>query len=845
MNRKSPAQGKTALISRVLSISLAIGIFSSQALGGQRLPTDDPTASLRRFPISLMVKRNDKGGQPIPILRVDTLRPRDDVLVSVDDRLKGNWTLVAATVGAGERIRVRTWNLWDKRITRHAIDTGPLPDADLVPLYFLVLNKPKEHRVFDGIRHALETTSQLLISQTAIFETKYTQQNRLLNFMTAYASLGPKTCPDPLSMQNRVDAINLDLGATYDPTLQYTSPGQLQHGLDASVGVLDAMRQSPDNPTPAAAVVRTQLPGIVSDWVSLVGDLMHVFIKPPHDVKFTFVPASATEADASEGFDENWIDLVTQRVLETTDDSLPTIVYRPPFSRNDAGRPIRLDVARTEVLAGPKEIAIPLGADCRSLFVYPWAWHWEYSVAGQPFVTIPGARLVPGRGLVFPIADDWWGKDSVKTVYLRARIGFEDQETKAIEIAKVAPQSWSIAEESTIDFASGDPSIVVKLKRKGPTQPFYRYASIYLKDSSGKITSAEGVNDHGSLEARFNLSSVSPGNAQIYVLQEEAGRADSPVGMFVAPKHPSVSVICGKGDRMLRITGPEASWVKSIQIPDLSVQATDNSEATDRRLTLSGPVPANVRVVNVTYHDPQHGLEWTRKEPISMGEARPRIRPIVVGPLAEVVSIGSGPDPDWAQATMPTGWFRTKQPLRIQLAAIQPFVWSHDVSLELGFGSAGDIQSALTLPEGPSLAIDGSSPDAYLTLNLEALLPPTAKRNTGLLWVKLTRSDLSSPWTLVDTSSSSGTAPIRAVKLPTIESIQATATGTRITLGLADQVLGAKFAGQATFQPLQLIDSPANDLRGTIDGPPNVTEFDLEFRDADEGVVHIKVIKKP
>jgi len=58
-------------------------------------------------------------------------------------------------------------------------------------------------------------------------------------------------------------------------------------------------------------------------------------------------------------------------------------------------------------------------------------------------------------------------------------------------------------------------------------------------------------------------------------------------------------------------------------------------------------------------------------------------------------------------------------------------------------------------------------------------------------------------------------------------------------------VLGARFIGQTTFLPLQLVDSPPNDLVGTIDGPANASEFDLELRDAGDEVVHVKIVKKP
>ncbi len=844
MKRRFSAQWRVGPTSRIVSTTitslLGLGLASAQ----QATPPADPTAPLRHFPITMLVRRPSLGLKPISILRLNTLLPNDEVLVSVDDRLKGNWTLVAASVGAGQKIRIKSWNLWDKRITKGPIDTGKIPDSDVVPLYFLVLNKPKEHRVFDGIRHALETSSEQIVSQTAIFQTKYTQQNRLLNFMTAYAELGPRVCPDPNSLKNRVDLINYDLGAGYDPTLQYSSPGQLQHGLDAGVGVLDAMRQSPDNPTPAAAVVRGQLPGVVSDWVSLVGDLMHVFIKPPHDVKLTFVPASAVspqQADPKNGKDS--LELVTQRVLETTDNSLPALVYRPPFARQDPSRPIRLTTARTEVLANSREVAIPLGTECRDLYVNDWAWDWQVSVDGQPFVPIVGAHLVPGRGLVFPIAPDWWGGVNSHKLFIKAKIGFDSQESRQVIVGRVSPQTWAAQELAASDCATGDPSVSIRFKHTGPEQPFFRYSAVYLKDSTGHIVSADNVGDREPLVARFNLTSVAPGTAQVFVDQEEAESPDQPVNVFIAPKHPNISIFCGKGDKVLRISGPESAWVKSVELPSLFIKETDDSEAGTRLLTLSGPLPAEVKSAVVTFHDPAHGLEWTHSEPISVGLPRPRVIPSVVGTVPTSLAIGAGSDPNWAMATLPAGWVRSKQPLRIGLQAISSFVWSHDVSVEVGFGSSGDVQSALTFPEGPNFAFDGSTPDAYLTVGFETMLPPNARRNSGLVWVKVDRSDLSSPWTLVTTKGDAGPVPIRAVKVPTIVSIATVGNETVVTLSGAEQVLGAKFTGQQTFIPPQLLESAPGNLNATITGPANATEFDLQLRDAAEGVIHVKITK--
>ena len=802
----------------------------------------DPTATLRRFPITILVKRTTLGSNPISILHVNSLRPGDDVLVKVDEHLKGNWTLVSAIVGAGQKIRVRTWNLWDKRITKESIDTGIIPDADVVPLYFLVLNKPKEHRVFDGIRHSLETAAEQIVSQTAIFQTKYTQQNRLLNFMTAYAYLGPRSCPDPKSLKDRIDQINYDLGSNYDPSQDYSSPGQLQHGLDAGVGILDAMRTSPDNPVPAAAIVRSQLPSIVSDWVSLVGDLMHVFIKPPHDVKFTFIPASAigTQVDAFHPTDV--VELVTQRVPETTDGSLPTIVYRPQFVRQDDSKPIPIVVSRSQILAGTKEIAVPLGQESRELFESDYAWGWEASVDGSPFSPLSGAHLVPGRGLVFPISQDWWGNANEHTVYLRAHVGFEVEESKSFTVARVLPQTWIAQDLSNTDCASGDPSVAVKVDRTGPNQPFFRFGAVYIKDSSGKIFSADSVSDREPFVARFNLSSVSPGPAQVYIQQESSEDSDRPVTLFVAPKHPSVSLYCGRGDKVLRVTGPDANWVKGIKIPSSTIESEDQDSA-GKSITLNAPLSPSTRSAEVTYRDPQRGLEWTQKEPIAIGNPRPGVNPMIMGELPSSVQIGAGADPSWATADLPAGWLRTNKPIRLQLSAVQPFTWSHDISLDLGFGSAGDVQTAVSLPEGPVFTLDTSFADAYATFELDTLLLPVARRNSGLMWVKLSRSDLASPWTLVKVKTASGLAPARAVKLPTILAVNNTEGHTVVTLANADQVLGIRFAGQTAFEPVQLTDSIPGSFNGTASGPANATEFDLQFRDSGDEFVHVKISK--
>jgi len=217
----------------------------------------------------------------------------------------------------------------------------------------------------------------------------------------------------------------------------------------------------------------------------------------------------------------------------------------------------------------------------------------------------------------------------------------------------------------------------------------------------------------------------------------------------------------------------------------------------------------------------------------------------VVGTVPSSVAVGSGADPSWAIATMPPGWFRTQEPVRVQLGAVAPFTWTHDVDLDLGFGSSGDVQKVLSVPEGPIFAMDQITPEAYLTLDLEKSLAKDTKRNTGLLWLRLTRSDLSSPWILVTVQTSTGAMPLRAVKLPTVQAVDTTPTGTRITLSNCDQVLAVKFAGQPGSVPPQFLDSGPSGLSATIDGPAGATDFDIELRDATEGTIHVKLVRHP
>ncbi len=837
--RGSAPHGSSALVCFVAFSCCAT--VQAQQTG---LPTD-PTEPLRKFPITFLVRRPEFGAEWISILRVPSLRPKDDVRAVVDDRLQGNWTLTEAIVQAGERVQVKSWNLWDKRWREKPIEIGTLPDADAVPLFFLTLNRHQERHVYDAVRHALETSSQLILSQTATFETIYRQQNRLLNFMTAYASLGPKVAPDPVSLKDRADQINLDLGATYDPNAQTTSPGQLQHSLDATVGLLGAYRESPDNPVPAAAVTQSQLPAVVSDWVGLVGDLMKVFIRPPKDIKLTFIPASAMEGEPGVSMEEQSMALITQRVMETKDDSLPSIVYRPEFDRKAVSRPLPVGFARTQVLAENREVSIPMGAESRELFLHPWSWSWQVSDDGKQFNPLVGAHLVPGRGLVFPISSEWWGADTDRKLYVQARVGFQPAQTVAVQIAKIRPQMWTLPNGGALDIASGDPSVAIRLNRNGSDQPFYQFSGVTLRDSAGRLFPASEVKYAGSMEAVFNLNGAAPGTAEIRVQQEGQVGQDPPVKLFIAPKHPSISISCGKGDRVLKISGPEASWVKSVQAAPLAVEGTDDSEAGSRRLTLSGALPATTKSLAVTYRDPARGLEWTVSEPVSVGLPRPRAAATVVGSIPSTIPVGAGTDGSWAMATLPPGWFKSKQPVRVQLAASTPFSWTHDVSLGLGFGSSGDVQKVVDIPEGSMFAMDESSANAYLTVDLDSELARDARRNTGLIWLRLSRSDLASPWTLINVQTESGSAPLRAVKVPTIINVEPTATGTKITMSGCDQVLGIRFPGQAGVVAPVFLDSALGGLNATVEGPKDAAEFDIELRDASEGAIHIKIVRKP
>lgn len=830
--------------SKAVSALIASAFLATSALAQQPVkPPDDASAPLRRFPVSILVRRPDVSSEWVSLLNVPCLRPNDEVELRVDPKSSQQWTFIYANVAAGQKIQVRSWNLWDRRWEKEPIEVGKVPDADVVPLFFFVLNRHHEGRVKDAIQHALETSSEQLVSQTASFETVYQQQNRLLNFMTAYAALGPKVTCDPTYMKERVADINADLGIYYDPNAPLTAPGELQHSLDASVGLLSAMRQSPDNPAPAAQMVQSQLPSVVSDWVSLVGDLMHVFMRPPHNVKLSFTPASAVDVDPSLAPTTCTMQLVTERVLETSDQSLPSLVYRPAFERTPATKPVPIKFDRANVLADNSEFEIPLAAESRDLFTHPWAWDWEMSDDGKTFTPVQKARLVPGRGLVFAMPANWWGSVTQKTLYLRGRVGFQLSDPVEIHVAKVYPQQWSLA--GTPDLAVGDGGAVVRLSRAGTDQPYYQFAGVSLTDAAGKAIPADSVSYDNGLVAKFNLASLAPGVAKIRIEQQEATAPDQPVDVFVAPRRPDVSIYCAKGDRILRIGGNDAPWVKTVTAPSIQVQGVDDSDPKNRSLTLSQPLPLTTQSIQVTYREPTKGLEWTRTEPVAMGLPRPKAAASVIGALPDTIPVGSGSDPSWAVATMPPGWIRTNQPVRIQLSAVAPFAWTHDVSLDLGLGSAEDVQKVATIPEGAAFAMDQASPNAYVTLQVDSALPHDSKRTSGLVWLRLTRDDLSSPWMLATVGPDPGGLPIRAIKLPTIQSVDSAPDKTRVTLSNADQVLGVKFAGQSSYVSPQLVSSSPTDLVASVDGPPNATEFDVLLRDASEGVVHVKIVRKP
>lgn len=833
---------------RSVSVLLASFVLASAswAQGPGSGGLQDPTAPLRRFPISILVRRPGVADR-VSLLRLDALRPKDDLELRVDPKLARQWTFVAATLSAGQRIKLRSWNLWEKRWQREPVPVGAVPEGDVVPLYFLVLNRRSEKRVPNAIQAALEAASEQIVSQTATFQTIYQQQNRLLNFMSAYAALGPKLTDDPVQLKCRIAAINSDLGVNYDVNSLQTQPAELQRGLQAGVGVLNVLRQTPDNPTATASVVQSQLPSVVSDWVGLVGSLMRIFVRPPRQVKISFVPASATEVDPlyapAQGPRGDWMQFVTERVLESSNDALPALVFRPTFSPNGASKVPPLSFARADAIAGPTEVAVPVASSANELFLHPWVSDWEISDDGQTFTPLDSARLVAGRGVVFPIDEGWWRGQYQRRIFLRAKIGFQPSSPQAVTVYRGVPQQWAAESRSVSDLASGDGSVTIRLNRSGPEQGLYRYDAVSLVDSSGRSTGADTVVYDNGLLLRFDLRNVAPGTATIRI-RGEGAVADDTAQVFVAPRRPAIGLYYGKGDQILRVAGPDAGWVKSVQLPNVYVKEADNSNPNNRQLTLSGPLAEGAKTVDVTFRDPDRGLEWTRTLPISVGLPRPKIVATLADSITNTMAIGGGADPNWAIATLPAGWFSTRTPIRLQLTAQNPFEWTHDVILDLGLGSAGDVQPVATIPEGTAFVLDRMRPDAFVTLNLDTGLPQNPKRNSGLLWIRLTRSDLASPWTLGTLKSDNGSTPLRGVRLPTVVSVEATPSGgTKITLAGAEEVFGIRFAGQQNFVPPTLVPSSGG-LTAVFEGPANVTDFDLQFRDAADGVVSVKLAPK-
>lgn len=821
--------------------------FALFSLGGlvcaQTPPTpQDPTEPLRRYPVSFLVTRAGTS-DPVSLLRLDALHPKDDLQLKVDPNLARNWTFVSATVAAGQRIHVKSWNLWEKKWKKGPVEIGSVPSGDVVPLFFLVLNQHKENKVADAIHHALETSAGDLISQTASFQSIYQQQNRLLNFMSAYAALGPKQTPDIALMKCRIASIDADLGMPYDPNAPQTQPGDLQHGLDAGVGILNTLRKTPDQPAATAALAQQQLPAVVSDWIGLVGDLMHIFIRPPRQVKLTFIPAAAREADTSFAATQedpaDWMQLMTERVLDASEGALPTLVYRPDYVADQASRFPSLAFQETQIACAGPNVEIPLAAASKALYLHPWAWDWSISEDGKAFHHLSNAHLAPGRGLVFPINEAFWNGKTERDVFVRARVGFDSPPPVELKLAKAFPQKWSEEDPTTSNLAVGDRSATVRLARTGQTQSIFHFAAVSLVDSAGKSVMASQYSYDGGLNASFDLSSAAPGPATVHVDQEDSGSSDQPAAVFIEPRHPDVQIYCGRGDKELRVSGADAPWVKAIKVDSAFVNETDDSDPRNRRMALSAPLPDSVHAVTVTYREPGSSLEWTRTVPVSVGLPRPRIKANLMGSLAEQIGIGPAADPSSVLATLPPGWFATNQPVRIRLQALKPYAWTHDVTLELGLGSAGDVQSVATLQEGPAFSLDQDSQDAYATLTLDTVLPPTAKRNSGLVWFRLTRSDLSSPWTLATMAET----PMRAIKMPSLTGVAEIPGGVRLTLENAEDVLSVRFAGKADAVLPQLVRSAPGNLVATIDAPAGVTEFDVEIRDASDGLMHVKLVK--
>lgn len=819
---------------------LATAILTTLASPAFQAPPEDPSAPLRRFPVSIMVHRPGVPVQEVSLLRLSALKPKDEVEVKVGDKLTSDWTFAAAYLEAGHKPRVRSWNLWDRKWRSESIKVGTVPDGDVVPLFFLVLNRRRDGRVGNALQKVLETSSEQVVTTTASFETTYRQQNRLYNFMIAYSSLGARAEYDPCLYKTSIDRLGADLGVPPSSYTNGTSPTELRRNLDIGVGVLSELRKSPEDPTTVARITQTQLPGIVSDWLGLASDLVSIFIRPRKDLKVMVVPASASETTSYANGPDEWMDLVTERVLETKEDAVPAMVYRPIFSKTASSSPFPLSFDRTSVVTPANEVAIPLAGSSRDLFTKPWAWDWQVSYDGKTYSNLSGARLVAGRGLVFPVTEGWWGGANEKQIWVRANVGFQAQTSAPVRVTRAFTQQWK--PEGT-DFAVGDGYAQITLQRTGGTnQPFYSYSAASLTDSSGNVIPATGVRFADKLTVTFNLGQAAAGTATLRVQQEGSPAPDAPMSIFIAPKRPTVSFTIAKGDNVLSANGPDLSMVKSVVIPSASVVRMDPGQG-ERNYVLGAPLPTTVNAIEVTYFDPARPyLQWQRSEPVSFGSPRPRFGASLIGTLPDQIDIGSNGVS--AIATMPAGWFRTRQPIRLKLSAVAPFAWTHDLNLNVGFGSANDVQSVIPYGEGPSFTIDTTIQAAGLTLTIDDSLPKNAMRYSGLVWVRINRGDLGSQWTLATVSDSPQAMPLRAVRLPNVLSVASDANGVKITLGAADDVVGVRWTADGNPVVPTLVESTQNGLTAYVIAPAGTTEFDLQMRDAPEGVVHVKLAAK-
>lgn len=801
---------------------------------------DDASAPLRRFPIAITVRRPGQS-DPVSILRVPSISPGDELELRLGQDLSRDFTFAMATLSPSKPAKVASWNLWDRKYKKEPVKIGKLPTTDMV-VFFLVRNPHHDGRAGSAIKQTLDTSSEKLLSANADYVATFQQQDRLLNFINAYSALPPTTTDcDPAILRDRVTRLGADLGVPVDPSLQSGNPNDLRRGLSAGLGLLTQLRKAPDDPNAQAVIAQSQLPGLVASWVGLVTDLMHVFIKPRREIKLTFVPASAAESQKGP---DGYTDLVTQRVLETQDSSLPAVIYRPAFERVPTSKPIPVAFERTDVMSNGQDVALPLGPASRDLFTHPEAWDWKIRVGDGPTKSMPEARLVPGRGVVFPVDPSFFGTKGEQEVTVSARVGWDSTPETKFRVVRVKKFNWAATDAP--DLASGDGGArIVARPQTSDKQPFFRFAAVTLVDSAGKPFPATGVGFDGSLSASFNLSGAAPGMAQLRIQQEESSSFEPPVPVFIAPKRPNVGFISAERDNVVRVVGPDARYVQTVHVGNLTVAKTEDLPTGERAFTLSGAVPANSSNLEADYRDPDNGnLAWKRTEPLSVGAARPRFAASLMGSLPDTIGIGVGADASWATASLPAGTFRNRQPVRLRLAALPPFSWTHDVTLELGFGPASDIQSVATVTEGPAFAIDGPKADALLTLDLDAALPKNARRGTGVLWFRIERGGLASPWTLAQTSGGSEGLPLTAVQLPSVVSVAAVNGKTRVTLGNADGVVGVRFPGSPDVVAPTLTDNHDNGLGAYVDGPADATEFELVLRNLTDSTVKVKVTKK-